>query len=350
MENQSVEVEQEKDYQLRPVSYTEDLELIPSKPAPVEEESEFMKLLNYKPFIEANTLSIDLHELKHHCIIPVFSKDNEKTIPHQDFIETALDSVSSVFPGYKISDPDIRVSHEIKGRIPEAIHKQVKELLEHEKTQYFERMAFVINLPEFVDTISGNQISLTIGGVRSYNQENLYNRKTYEKFKFFIGFQVKVCCNLCVSTDGYLEEMKAMSNRDLKSKMIEVMQNYNADYHLKSLKQLPEYSLTEHQFAQLIGRSRLYHHLPKEEKELIPSLNFTDGHINTIAKDYYGDTSFSRENNGNISLWNLYNLFTSANKSSYIDTFLGRNANAHDFIQGIQKTLDGSSKYHWFLS
>ncbi|MBK7095339.1 MAG: DUF3871 family protein [Saprospiraceae bacterium] len=349
MENLSVELEQEKDYQLRPVSYTDVIELKPSKPVPKEEESEFMQLLNYKPFIEANTMSIDLHELKNHCIIPVFSKDNENTIPHQHFLETALESVSAVFPGYKISDPDIRVSHEIKGRIPEAIHKQVKELLEQDKTRFFERFSYIINLPEIVDTISGNELSLTIGGVRSYNQENLYNKKTYEKFKFFIGFQVKVCCNLCVSTDGYLEEMKAMSTRDLKLKMIEVMQNYNAEKHLKSLKQLPEHSLTEHQFAQLIGKSRLYQHLPKAEKELIPALYFTDGHINTIAKDYYGDTSFSRENNGDISLWKLYNLFTSANKSSYIDTFLGRNANAHDFIQGIQKTLDGSSKYHWFL-
>lgn len=26
--------------------------------------------------------------------------------------------------------------------------------------------------------------------------------------------------------------------------------------------------------------------------------------------------------NGEINLWNVYNLFTQANKSSYIDTFL----------------------------
>ncbi|WP_344830070.1 DUF3871 family protein [Chryseobacterium ginsenosidimutans] len=54
---------------------------------------------------------------------------------------------------------------------------------------------------------------------------------------------------------------------------------------------------------------------------------------------------FSKDN-----LWNIYNLFTKANKSSYIDTFLDRNLDAFDFTQGIQKALNGDSKYHWFLS
>nr|WP_295811499.1 DUF3871 family protein [uncultured Apibacter sp.] len=33
------------------------------------------------------------------------------------------------------------------------------------------------------------------------------------------------------------------------------------------MKQLLEYSLTEQQFAQLLGKARLYQHLPKKEKE-----------------------------------------------------------------------------------
>lgn len=44
----------------------------------------------HKPFIEANTLQVDLSHLKSDCIIPVFSKDNEKTIAHQEFIEVLL--------------------------------------------------------------------------------------------------------------------------------------------------------------------------------------------------------------------------------------------------------------------
>lgn len=303
-----------------------------------------------KPFIEANTQEINLLNLKNDCVIPVFSKDNERTIAHQEFIEIAQNCISKAFPNHSLEKPEIRVSHQIKGRTPEAIHKNVKDLLDNEKTQYFERMAFIIRIPSIVDNINGNEIALTIGGVRSYNLENLYNKKSFEKFKFFIGFQNKVCCNLCVWSDGFVDDMRVTSYQELQSKILAVIQNYNAEKHLMEMKEFSKHSLTEHQFAQLIGRTRLYQHLPKNEKSIIPNLNFTDGHINTIAKDYFEDVSFSRNEQGDINLWNVYNLFTQANKSSYIDTFLDRNVNAFDFTQGIQKALIGNGDYHWFLS
>ncbi|AEW87104.1 hypothetical protein FCOL_11505 [Flavobacterium columnare ATCC 49512] len=303
-----------------------------------------------KPFIEANTQEISLHSLQNDCVIPVFSKDNERTISHQEFIEIAQEAVLKVFPHHTFENPEIRVSHQIKGRTPEAIHKNVKDLLDHERTQYFERMAFIIRIPSIVDKINGNEIALTIGGVRSYNLENLYNKKTFEKFKFFIGFQNKVCCNLCVWSDGFVDDMKVSSYQELQTKIAEVIQNYNAEKHLLGMKEFSKHSLTETQFAQLIGRTRLYQHLPKKDKVLIPNLNFTDGHINTIVKDYFEDDSFCRNEQGDINLWNVYNLFTQANKSSYIDTFLDRNVNAYDFTNGIQKALIGNGDYNWFLS
>ncbi|AWM14211.1 hypothetical protein DI487_10340 [Flavobacterium sediminis] len=303
-----------------------------------------------KPFIEANTQEINLYNLKNDCVIPVFSKDNERTISHQEFIEIAQEAVLKVFPHHTFEKPEIRVSHQIKGRTPEAIHKNVKDLLDHERTQYFERMAFIIRIPSIVDKINGNEIALTIGGVRSYNLENLYNKKTFEKFKFFIGFQNKVCCNLCVWSDGFVDDMKVSSYQELQTKIIEVIENYNAEKHLLGMKEFAKHSLTETQFAQLIGRTRLYQHLPKKDKVLIPNLNFTDGHINTIVKDYFEDDSFCRNEQGDINLWNVYNLFTQANKSSYIDTFLDRNVNAFDFTNGIQKALIGNGDYNWFLS
>lgn len=117
------------------------------------------------------------------------------------------------------------------------------------------------------------------------------------------------------------------------------------------MKQLPEYSLAEQQFAQLLGKTRLYQHLPKKEKEKIqiPELIFNDSQFSTIAKDYYQDESFCRDSMGNINLWKVYNLFTQANKSSYIDTFLERNVNALNFTESIQNTMVDKS-YHWFLS
>lgn len=302
-----------------------------------------------KPFIEANTTEVSLSHLKNNCVIPVFSKDNERTLSHQEFIEITMGCVYRAFPNQIIEKPEIRVSHEVKGRIPEAINKQARDLLECERTQYFERMAFIIKIPSITEIINGNEMSLVIGGVRSYNLENLYSKKSFEKFKFFIGFQVKVCCNLCVSADGFAEEMRVTSYVELQSKIMEVLQNYNAEKHLKQMKGLSEQSISEHQFAQLLGRARLYQHLPKKDKISIPKLNFNDGQLNNVAKDYYENENFSRNSDGDLNLWNMYNLFTQANKSSYIDTFLDRNISAFDFSNGISKALNGSN-YHWFLS
>ena len=169
---------------------------------PVEPSTD-IKPVRRLPFIEANTKEVCVGHLKNDCIIPVFSKDNEVTISHLRFIETIYDAANEVFRGERVDNPDVRVSHIIKGRIPEAINKPVNQLLESDKTIYYERMMFCIEIPTIHEDIAGNRLNLTIGGVRAYNQENLYSRKTFEKFKLFIGFKNMVCCNLCVSTDGY---------------------------------------------------------------------------------------------------------------------------------------------------
>jgi hypothetical protein len=87
-----------------------------------------------KQFIEANTREATLQHLKNDCMIPVFSKDNELTISHVNFIETVYDAASKIFPRERINVPEIRVSHVIKGRTPEAAHKAVHELLDADKT------------------------------------------------------------------------------------------------------------------------------------------------------------------------------------------------------------------------
>ena len=159
-----------------------------------------------------------------------------------------------------------------------------------------------------------------------------------------------VCCNLCISTDGYQDEIRVGNYSELQSKIMDLIENYNAQSHLQEMKQLSQQNITEKQFAQLIGRARLYNFLPKEEKSQIPELMLNDGQISTVAKDYYLDDSFCRNDNGDINLWNVYNLFTGANKSSYIDSFLSRNVNAFDFTQGLANAINDDSKHRWFLS
>ena len=128
-------------------------------------------------FIMANTQPISYADLKHKCIIPVFSKDNESTISHSEFIDIVGQAADKFFTSENILFPAVRISHPIKGRIPEAMGKPAELLTEQEKTIYYARMAFVYEVPGITSTINGNKLSLSIGGVRAYNHENLYGKR-----------------------------------------------------------------------------------------------------------------------------------------------------------------------------
>lgn len=302
------------------------------------------------PFIEANTKEVTIEHLKDNCIVPVFSKDNEITISHPNFIESVWEAANRFFPNESIELPEIRVSHIIKGRTPEAIHKSVKDLLEEDKTIYYERMMFCFEIPSIHEDIAGNRLNLTIGGVRSYNHENLYSKKGMEKFKLFIGFKNLVCCNMCVSTDGFKSELKVIDVNGLLNAAMQLFQEYNAAKHLYYMGAFKDSYMTEHQFAQFLGKSRLYQYLPNEQRRLLPQMFMTDTQIGIVAKSFYHDDNFSLpDNQKEISMWNVYNLLTGANKSSYIDNFLDRAYNATQLADGLNKALYGDSEYSWFI-
>lgn len=297
-------------------------------------------------FIEANTMEVKLDHLKNECTIPVFAKDNECTISHYEFITSTKDVVEDILNYKGDLKPDIRTSHVIKGRIPSAIGKPAKDLLESEKTIYYERMAFVIEIPEISEEINGNKLNLTIGGVRSYNQENLFSKKSMEKFKVFIGFQNTVCTNLCISTDGLKEDLRVSSVLELKSKIYELINTYKKKEHLIAMERMFRYSLTENQFAHLVGKMKLFPYLSKEEKQTLFPLTMNDSQLNTIVKDYHIDTHFCKSDNNTINFWNIYNLFTEANKSTYIDNHLERNVNAYAFINYLINSIEkGDSNF-----
>lgn len=312
----------------------------------VSEETTRMKKVNH--FIEANTMEIDLQHLQSDCIVPVFSKDNELTISHNAFIETVWEAANTFFTGETIDKPDIRVSHIVKGRIPEAIHKPANQLLESDKTQYFERMMFCFEVPTIYETVEGNKLTLSIGGVRAYNQMNLYSKKTVERFKVFVGFKNMVCCNLCVYTDGYLGNLEVSSTSDLFRSVLEMFNRYDPAKHIHLMQTLGNSYLTEHQFCQILGKMRLYQCLPQGYQKSVPRLLITDTQINSVAKAYIQDENFGGFG-GDLSMWRFYNLLTGANKSSYIDSFLDRNLNATEVAQGINMALHGDERYSWFI-
>ncbi len=302
------------------------------------------------PFIEANTLEVSLQEIRSRHIIPVFVKDNETLISHDEFIDAAATIASDVFHGEHILRPSIRVSHPIKGRVPEAKDKPANQLFEWEKTLYYERMMFVIEVPSIQASIGGNTLSLTIGGVKAYNQDNLYSRSQSEQhFKMFIGFQNKVCTNLCVWSDGLLSDVKVHNLSTLKIAIRSLLESYSHGYHLHHLEAFTNYSITEQQFAHLIGKCRMYQHLPNEQKKDIPPLLFGDQQIGAVVKDYYKDSSFCKDEHGDINLWKLYNLFTGANKSSYIDSFLDKSVNAFKLLEQVRYGLE-SNGGSWYIN
>jgi len=300
-------------------------------------------------FIEANTISGTLHELNNKHIIPVFVKENEPAISHGEFIDATMQAVSGIFKGETILRPNIRLSHPIKGRTPEARNKPASALLEHEKTLYYERMAFMIEIPSISNEVEGNRLNLTIGGVKAYNMDSLMTKNSEQHFKVFIGFKNLVCTNLCVSTDGYLSNLKVRSIDALYRAIEGLVMEFDAVHTADELQRLQEYILTESQFAQLVGRARMYRHMPDGAKQGITELGLGDAQLNAVCKDYYTDSAFCCNADGSINLWRLYNLLTGANKSSYIDLFLDRSANALNLARELMGALQNKADC-WYLN
>jgi hypothetical protein len=182
--------------------------------------------------------------------------------------------------------------------------------------------------------IGDDELTLTIGGVKSYHLENLHSKKSLEKFKLFIGFKNRVCCNLCVWTDGIVDDLRVFSVDEITHRTKQMIREFEPQATLDQFERWQNINLTEQQFAEFIGRCRMYLYMPKEEKAHLPKLEFGDSQINQVVEGYYNDPNFSRTD-GEINLWRLYNLFTGANKSSYIDRLLDRGVNASSLLQAF---------------
>jgi len=142
-----------------------------------------------------------------------------------------------------------------------------------------------------------------------------------------------------------------MSTAEIYRGVLELLQQYDWARHIHLMKSLGEVSLSEHQFALLLGRMRLYNYLPTYKQRTIPELLITDSMVNNIAKQYIRDANFKANGEGELSMWNFFNLMTGAVKGSYIDSFIQRQVNATDIALGLTATLKGTdSTYSWFLS
>ena len=306
---------------------------------------------NHPNFIESNTNAITLEELSNN-LIPTWA-DNSLTISHTNFIKTVRNAAVQVFGN--LTPVEIRTSHPIQGRRPEAIHKKQNELTENDKTIYYQRMAFISHVVGLSREVNGQIVNLTIGGVRNYADEQLYRTATPQKFKVFVGWQVRVCSNMMLTCSGNSGVIQCLTEADVFQKTMELFTTFNPEQEniLTQLGNLQSTRMTEQQFCNIIGRMRLYQALPIAEQHLLPPILLGDQAMNEATRGYFNNPNFcKREGEDGISCWNFLQLMTEAVKSSYIDKFTDRNQNAVDITLGIQNALNGTDEegYSWFLS
>jgi hypothetical protein len=299
-------------------------------------------------FLDANTNSITLEELTNSCVVPTWG-NQELTISHQDFISCVCDAAKDFYQGESVNTPEIRVSHIVRGRTPDALGKKASELLECEKTQFYQRLAFAFTIPTIYETLNGQRLELCVGGVRNYNDLNLYRTtKGAEKFSVFVGWRVRICSNQILTGDGVRLSMEVMSVRDIYRNVMDLFSGFIPARDLHLMQTLSNTYLTETQFAQIVGRMRMYQALPNNVLRGIPRLLITDSQINSVCRDYYHNETFGVKDN-QISLFDFHNLLTQSNKNSYIDSYLQRAVNATEVSVGINNALHGDSKYSWFI-
>lgn len=302
-------------------------------------------------FIESNTQEISLEELTKKNIIPTFS-DNSLTISHQNFISAVTKVAGKIFG--ELTPVELRVSHPIIGRIPSAQHKKIYELTEKEKTIFYQRIAFCCHVVNLTRNINGQTVHLCVGGVRAYNEDKLYSRKSAMKFKVFVGWKVRVCSNLMLTCDGYSGTIECLTEADIIQKTFELFGGFEPgmDDTLHSLEDLRTTPISEELFCKIIGRMRLYQALPMNKRKELPQLIVGDTAVNAMVRNYVTNPNFGITSGGDFTCWNLMQLGNEAVKQSYIDKWLERNQNCTDFAIGIQKAINGEDNegYSWFIN
>lgn len=81
---------------------------------------------------------------------------------------------------------------------------------------------------------------------------------------------------------------------------------FNVYREIEKYNNLPETTITESQFAQIVERARLYQNMPYKDRKELSQFPLMDSQVNFVMKDYYTDDSFCRNEAGNINLWKLF--------------------------------------------
>lgn len=317
-------------------------------------EDEDINSPDHPNFIESNTAAISLEDLATKCIVPTFG-DMSLTISHQNYMASVCKAASEVFG--PLTPIECRVSHPIIGRVPSALYKKPSEVLDSEKTLFYQRLAWISHVRGLSRQINGQTVFLTIGGTRAYSEDRLYGRLSAQKFKIFVAWSVKVCSNQMIQCSGNSGTIECLTEADIFQKAYQLFRGFDPEKedNLKLLENLHQTRISQELFCSIIGRLRLYQALGTEQQKSLPEIELGDQCINSAVRGYAGGNpnfGISESGDGSISCWDLMNLLNESVKAVYIDSWITRNQNATDFAIGIQKAIRGEDTegYSWFLN
>lgn len=304
------------------------------------------------PFIEANSNAVSWKELTEESILPSYA-DGEIVVPHSHFIQAVVLAAHDALSQDTFGPVELRASHLTQGRVPSAIYKKTSELLESEKTKYWERICFCVTVTSRQTNILGEPATLTFGGCRSLQDCNFHSRKTSEVFQCYISYRAKICSNLMISLqDGLKDRIEATGPAEIYAAAYQLFSEFNAEENLRSLDGLGRTRITVDQFTHLIGKLRYYNCLSTADKKELPfQIELGDSQVNAATRNFV-NSHFGINGRDSLDLFNTLNCFNQAVKTnSYLHNFLSKNANCTTLMQGIQQSLEGTcSDYDWLLS
>ena len=304
-------------------------------------------------FIESNTQGISYEDLTEKNVIPTYA-DGTLTLSHGSIINATMRAAQEVYG--ELEPVEIRVSHRIQGRTPEAMNKPASELQDEDITTFWQRMAFICHIKNLTRSINGVEVHLCIGGTRSYSEDKLFGRPTPSKMRLFVGWFVRICSNGCLTCDGNSGTIECLTEADVYEKALALFDTFNPEKEntLELLKNLGNTKISEQEFCNIVGRLRLYQALPASEQNVLPKVILGDQAVNKIVQGYVSNPNFgTKEGEDTISLWQLLQLANEAVKQgAYIDNWLERNQNCTDLVLGIQRALLETDEegYDWFLN
>lgn len=303
-------------------------------------------------FIEANTSAVTWKDITEDSILPSYA-DGEIVVPHSHFIQAVVMAAHDALPNDTFGPLEMRASHLTQGRIPSAIYKKTSELLESDKTKYWERICFCVQVKSRQTNILGEPATLTFGGCRSLQECNFHSRKTSELFQCYISYRARICSNLMISLqDGLKDRIEASGPAEIYAAAYQLFSQFNAEENLRSLDGLGRTSITVEQFTHLIGKLRYYNCLSTAAKKELPfQIELGDSQVYAATRNFV-NSHFGINGRDSLDLFNTLNCFNQSVKTnSYLHNFLSKNANCTTLIQGIQRSIEGiNHDYDWLLS